>query len=423
MRRPDKAGGKAVKAQRRRRLTRRNASKAARRRNSSASGQKAKVARLIRERKIRKRIQMDLRTSEDRWQSLLENPIFGVNLLDEHQRFITANQTYQTMVGYSIDELRQLTPLDLSVPGEREINEALIREMQEGKRQHFEMIKRLRRKDGKLIWISLYVFAITDWKSGANLTFGIAFDITEKKQAQDALQEMRAELARNARVNQMVAMTGSIAHEINQPLSAIVANASAGLRWLERTTPDVDETRTVLQEIVDEGHRAGEIIKGIRAMFRADDKSRVSVDLNELLREVLVLTQDERRNWQIEVHTELDENLPSVTGDRVQLQHVLFNLMTNAIDAMESVTDRNRILRVKSNPNGSAGVLITVEDSGIGIAPENINRIFSAFFTTKSHGMGLGLAICRSIVESHGGRLSASPNYPHGATFQIVLPR
>jgi PAS domain S-box-containing protein len=423
MRRPNKAGGKAVKAQRRRRLTRRNASKAARRRNSSVSGQKAKVARLIRERKIRKHIQMDLRTSEDRWQSLLENPIFGVNLLDEHQRFITANQTYQTMVGYSIDELRQLTPLDLSVPGEREINEALIKEMQEGKRQHFEMIKRLRRKDGKLIWISLYVFAITDWKSGANLTFGIAFDITEKKQAQDALQEMRAELTRNARVNQMVAMTGSIAHEINQPLSAIVANASAGLRWLERTTPDVDETRTILQEIVDEGHRAGEIIKGIRAMFRADEKSRVSVDLNELLREVLVLTQDERRNWQIEVHTELDENLPSVTGDRVQLQHVLFNLMTNAIDAMESVTDRNRILRVKSNPNGSAGVLITVEDSGIGIVPENINRIFSAFFTTKSHGMGLGLAICRSIVESHGGRLSASPNYPHGAAFQIVLPR
>ncbi|MGB2650069.1 MAG: PAS domain S-box protein, partial [Pseudolabrys sp.] len=217
MRRPDKAGGKAVKAQRRRRLTRRNASKAARRRNSSASGQKAKVARL-RERKIRKRIQMELRTSEDRWQSLLENPIFGVNLLDEHQRFITANQTYQTMLGYSIDELRQLTPLDLSVPGEREINEALIKEMQEGKRQHFEMIKRLRRKDGKLIWISLYVFAITDWKSGGNLTFGIAFDITEKKQAQDALQEMRAELARNARINQMVAMTGSIAHEINQPL-------------------------------------------------------------------------------------------------------------------------------------------------------------------------------------------------------------
>ena len=423
MRRPDKAGGKAVKAQRRRRLTRRSASKAARRRNSSASGQKAKVVRLIRERKIRKRIQMELRTSEDRWQSLLENPIFGVNLLDEHQRFITANQTYQTMLGYSIDELRQLTPLDLSVPGEREINEALIKEMQEGKRQHFEMIKRLRRKNGKLIWISLYVFAITDWKSGANLTFGIAFDITEKKQAQDALQEMRAELARNARINQMVAMTGSIAHEINQPLSAIVANASAGLRWLERTTPDVDETRTVLREIVDEGHRAGEIIKGIRAMFRADDKSRVSVDLNELVREVLVLTQDERRNWQIELHSELDENLPSVTADRVQLQHVLFNLMTNAIDAMESVTDRNRILRVKSKPNGSAGVLITVEDSGIGIAPENINRIFSAFFTTKSHGMGLGLAICRSIVESHGGRLSASPNYPHGAAFQIVLPR
>jgi len=157
-------------------------------------------------------------------------------------------------------------------------------------------------------------------------------------------------------------------------------------------------------------------------MFTADAKVRVSVDLNELVREALVLAQGEHRNWSIEIHTELDENLPFVRADRVQLQHVLFNLMTNAIDAMDSVTDRNRILRVKSELNGSEEVLITVEDSGIGIAPENMDRIFNTFFTTKSHGMGLGLAICRSIVESHGGSLSASPNYPHGAVFQIVLP-
>lgn len=412
MKRRDKAG----KTQRHKTMTRRNAPKAAR------AGKKTSVARFAHEREIRKRTQKDLRTSEERWQSLLDNPMFGVTILDEHQRFVTTNQTFQTMVGYSNDELQKMTPLDISVPGEREINQVLFREIQEGKRKHFEMIKQLRRKDGKLIWINLYVFAITDRKSGAKLAFGLGFDITEKKQIQDALQESRAEFARIARMNQMVAMTGSIAHEINQPLGAIVTNANAGLRWLERATPDVDEAQVALQGIVGDAQRAAEIIKAIRAMFKVDAKARVSVDLNELMREVLVLAQGGRRNLPIEVHTELDENLPPVTADRVQVQEVILNLITNAIDAMASVTDRNRILRVKSEHNGSEGVLITVEDSGIGIAPENIDRIFNAFFTTKSHGMGLGLAICRSIVESHGGRLLATPGYPHGAVFQIVLP-
>jgi PAS domain S-box-containing protein len=358
---------------------------------------------------------------EERWQSLLDNPIFGVTFLDENQRFITTNQTYQTMVGYSNDELRQLTPLDISVPGEREVNQNLFREMQQGKRKHFEMIKQLRRKDGKLIWINLYVFAIADRKSGAKLTFGMVIDITDKKQAQDALQETQAELARVARINQMGAMTGSIAHEINQPLSAIMANADAGLLLLEGSTPNVDEARTALKEIADDGHRAAEIIKAIRAMFKTDTETRLSVDLNELTREVLVLALGDHRVWPVEVRTELDENLPPVTADRTQLQQVMFNLIRNAIDAMDSVTDRNRILRIKSMLNGSE-VLITVEDSGVGFAPQNVDRIFSAFFTTKPHGMGLGLAICRSIIESHGGGLSASPGYPHGAIFRIVLP-
>ncbi|HEY1472553.1 MAG TPA: PAS domain S-box protein [Pseudolabrys sp.] len=359
---------------------------------------------------------------EERWQSLLDNPIFGVTFLDEHQRFIATNKTYQAMVGYSADELLQLTPLDISVPDEREINQNLFREMQQGKRKHFEMVKQLRRKDGKLIWINLYVFAITDRKSGTKLTFGMVIDITERKQAQDALQQTKAELARVARMNQMGAMTGSIAHEINQPLSAIVANADAGLLLLGGATPNVDEARTALQEIVEDGHRAGEIIKAIRAMFKTDAETLVSVDLNELMHEVLVLALGDHRVWPVEVHTELDENLPPVTADRTQLQQVMFNLIRNAIDAMDSVTERNRILRIKSMLNGGEGVLITVEDSGVGFPPQNIDRIFSAFFTTKPHGMGLGLAICRSIIESHGGSLSASPGYPHGAVFRIVLP-
>ena len=156
---------------------------------------------------------MDLRTSEERWQSLLDNPIFGVTFLDEHQRFVTTSRTFQNMVGYSDEELRLLTPLDVSVSGEREINANFFSEMREGKRRHYEMIKQLRCKNGKLIWVHLYVFAITNRKSGAQLPFGIVFDITERKQAEDALQETRTQLARVARVNQMVAMTGSIAHQ------------------------------------------------------------------------------------------------------------------------------------------------------------------------------------------------------------------
>ena len=414
MRRRSSAGGEPVKTRRRKvaALKRRNGPKTVRSRRSPAVGQEAKVAQLTSE----------LQTSEERWRSLLENPIFGVTFLDEHQRFISTNQAFRTMTGYSEEELRQMTPLDMSIAGEREFNKTLFRELQQGKRQHYEMIKQLRCKDGQLIWINLYVFAIPDRKYGGLLTFGLTFDITEKKQAQDALKNTRAELARFARMNQMVAVTGSIAHEINQPLTAITANANAGLRWLTRTTPDVGEARTVLEAIVHDAHQAGEVIQGIRAMFKAEGQARVSVDLNALVREVLVLAQGEHPNWPVEVQTELDENLPPVTVDRVQLQHVMFNLITNAIDAMDSVIDRPRILRVKSELNGSEGVIITVEDSGTGIALENIDRIFDTFFTTKPHGMGMGLAICRSIIESHGGRLSASPGYPHGAVFRIVLP-
>jgi PAS domain S-box-containing protein len=405
MKRRSRGGSGPVKVRRRTTaaLTRRKASKTTHRDDPSAA------------------VQMELRTSEERWRSLLNNPIFGVTFLDENQRFITTSRTFQSMVGYSDEELRHLTPLDISVPGEREINEDFFSQMRRGERQHYEMIKRLRCKNGKLIWIHLYVFAITDRKSGTQLPFGIAFDITEKKQAQDALLETRTELARVARMNQMVAMTGSIAHEIKQPIAAIVANANAGLRWLERTNPDVDEARAVLQAIVRDGHRVDGVINGIRTVFKGNAAARVSVDLNKLIREVLAFAQGEHQTWPIEVHTNFADNLPLVPGDRVQLQQVIFNLITNAIDAMDMVIDRTRSLRVTSELKGSDAVVVKIADTGTGIAPENIDRIFDTFFTTKSHGMGMGLAICRSIIEAHGGTLSAWPGYAHGAVFQLIF--
>jgi signal transduction histidine kinase len=232
---------------------------------------------------------------------------------------------------------------------------------------------------------------------------------------------MQAELTRVARLTTMGRLAASMAHEINQPLGAIVANGNASLRWLAHTPPNFDEARMALDQIVKEGHRASNIIEGIRAVFRKGEERRAPLDVNELIGEVLLLTRPEIQNERISVRTELLNDLPNVVGDRVQLQLVFRNLIVNAVEAMSSVTDRERVLHIKSAIMPS-GVQVIVTDSGTGIDQESIDRIFDTFFTTKSHGMGMGLSICRSIVEAHSGNLSASPSHPYGSIFEIVLP-
>ena len=370
----------------------------------------------------RKRAEGHLKQSEDRWRSVVESPIFGVSFIDRNHRFIATNQTYQRMVGYTNDELRQLTPLDISEPGEREVNEMLFRELREGKRQHYEMVKQLRRKDGSLIWIQLYVFAIPDVETNEQLMFGMMQDITESKRSKDALAATRAELARVARVNRFGAMTASIAHEINQPLAAMLANANAAQRWLANAPPDLDEVRAALKRIGSDGHRAAELVHGIRAMFRNDGQKRVLVDLNQLVREVLALVQGDLIERRVSVYTDLSADIPQVMADRVQLQQVIMNLITNAMDAMGPVTDRQPILQVKSEICDGDTVVVAVEDSGIGIDPEKMDRLFDTFFTTKPDGMGMGLSICRSIIEAHNGRLWASAATLHGSVFRFELP-
>jgi C4-dicarboxylate-specific signal transduction histidine kinase len=232
---------------------------------------------------------------------------------------------------------------------------------------------------------------------------------------------MQAELTRVARLTTMGRLAASMAHEINQPLAAIVASGNAGLRWLARTPPNFDEARDALDQIVKDGHRASDTIEGIRAIFRKGEERRAPLDVNELIGEVLRLTQGEIQDGRVSVRTELINDLPKVMGNRVQLQLVFRNLIVNAIEAMSSVTDRARVLHIISATTPS-GVRIAVEDSGTGIDRESIDRIFDTFFTTKSHGMGMGLSICRSIIEAHGGNLSALPSHPYGSIFEIVLP-
>jgi signal transduction histidine kinase len=232
----------------------------------------------------------------------------------------------------------------------------------------------------------------------------------------------QARTAQQTLLTTMGQMAASIAHELNQPLAAIATNGNASLRFLAHTPPDLDEVREALKCIVSDGHRASQLIGTIRSMFKKDGQKKAPIDITELIQEALGLMQVELQNQRVLLQSGLEPQPIQVLGDRVQLQQVVINLITNAIDAMRSVTEHPRVLRVRSETDKSDAVVVTIEDSGAGIDPKSTERIFDTFYTTKSHGMGIGLAISRSIVEAHGGRISASPGNPHGAVFQVVLP-
>jgi signal transduction histidine kinase len=233
---------------------------------------------------------------------------------------------------------------------------------------------------------------------------------------------MQAELERAARFTAMGELAASIAHEINQPLAAIVNNASAGLRWLNNRPPNLDEVRLVLGRLVNDGGRCGEIIAGLRAMLKKGSQSRAEIDLNELICGVKNLMQSQLETRGVLIQTQLADDLPRVMADRVQLQQVFLNLFVNAAEAMASISDRERVVNVRSERYDGEGALIAVQDSGIGIDTAHAGRIFDAFFTTKSEGMGMGLSICQSIVQSHGGRMMVSPGNPYGSVFCVILP-
>jgi signal transduction histidine kinase len=244
----------------------------------------------------------------------------------------------------------------------------------------------------------------------------------ERKQTENALQLAQAELAHVMRVMTMGELTASIAHEINQPLSALTSNAGACMRWLARQPPDLQEADACLQRIISNSHRAGDVITRIRALVKKSPPVKGRVDLNDAIQEVIALVEPEARRHEVLVRRELASDLPPVQGDRVQLQQVILNLTMNGIEAMKDVAARSRELWIRSCPHQECGVLVSVRDSGIGLDPAGLERVFEAFYTTKAQGMGMGLSISRSIIEAHGGQLWPSTNDGNGATFQFTLP-
>jgi C4-dicarboxylate-specific signal transduction histidine kinase len=240
--------------------------------------------------------------------------------------------------------------------------------------------------------------------------------------ASEALREAQMALAHANRVTTMGELAASIAHEVNQPLAAVVNAAAACRRWIDGGTPNLEEARCAVDWIVNEANRASEVIRRVRALANKTEIEKVLLDVNDVVREVIALVQRDLVSHRVSLQMEVAPALPMILGDRVQLQQVIINLVMNGIEAMQSVTDRPRELVIRSDQDETQQMLISVTDCGVGISTENADRLFNPFFTTKSSGMGMGLSICRSIIEAHGGRLWATANLPHGATFQFTVP-
>jgi PAS domain S-box-containing protein len=364
------------------------------------------------------RLYNDLREREARIRRLVDANIIGIVIWDFQGRIIETNQAFLDIVGYAREDLASLRWTELTPAEWRDVDDQAFAELKAtGTVQPRE--KEYFRKDGSRVPV-LVARAIFEWNQDEGVAF--VLDLTERKHVQGALRDAQANLAHVVRVTTLGELAASIAHEVNQPLGAVVNAAAACLRWLDRATPDLDEARRAVGWITTEANRATEVIRRVRALAKKTDLEMVPLDINHVVREVVALVQRELTSHQASLRMELAPALPMILGDRVQLQQVIINLVMNGAEAMQSVTDRPRELMIRSSQDETQQVLVSVTDCGVGISAENADRLFNAFFTTKSGGMGMGLSICRSIMEAHGGRLWATASMPHGATFQFTLP-
>jgi PAS domain S-box-containing protein len=340
----------------------------------------------------------------------------------------TWNTGAERIFGYAAWEVIGRSVTILGPPDRLDEVHGILERIRRGERvHHFETVRR--RKDGTLLDVSLSVSPIIDESGKVVGASKVARDISERKRAEDALREKedalemaRAELTRVSRLTTLGELTASIAHEVGQPLGAMVASAGASARWLAADPPAMAEARAALDNIVADGKRAREVIARIRALAKRQGPRKDWLDINQDIVEVLALMEHELRSHDIVLRTDLRRTLPRVAGDRIQLQQVLLNLIVNAVEAMSAVNDRSRELAIVSRLDNPDAVLVEVRDSGSGLDPQAAEQVFEALYTTKAEGIGIGLSISRSIIEAHGGRLWASPNEPHGAIFRFSLP-
>ncbi len=331
-----------------------------------------------------------------------------------------SEQTYRifqigraTPVTFGLIDTR-LHPEDVSA-----FQEQLARARRDGRAMDFDC--RLQLPDHSVRYLHIVAHSSRD-KSGHLEYIGAVQDVTEQRLSEEALSKVRSELAHVARITSLGALTASIAHEVNQPLSGVVTNASTCLRMLGADPPNVEGARETARRTIRDGHRASEVITRLRALFRKQDATTAAVDLNEATREVMALARSELQRHRVLLRADLADDLPPVTGDRVQLQQVILNLLLNAADAMHGVDDRPRQAVIRTARDDGDRVRLSVQDAGVGFDPHDADRLFDAFYTTKRDGMGIGLSVSRAIIERHQGRLWAEPHDGPGATFAFALP-
>jgi PAS domain S-box-containing protein len=371
----------------------------------------------------------ELEEREAKIRRLVDVDIIGCFTWDLEGQIIEANDAFLHIVGYDREDLGsgRLRWTDLTPPEwlDRDVRRFVPELKLSGRLQPFE--KEYFRKDGTRVPVLIGIAAFDE---ECNQGVAFALDLTERNRAEAEIREserrnreLQMELAHANRFATMGQLSASIAHEINQPIAAVIANANAGLRWLGAQRPDLDEVRQALGRIVRDGTRAGEVIRRIRALVKKVPPCReLFVDINQAIREVIALIQTETQRNGVSLHSQLADDLPFVSADRVQLQQVIINLIINAIEAMAGGGDGLRELTVVSGIDDADDVFVEVHDTGPGLDPEKLDRLFQSFYTTRPDGIGLGLAISRSIAEAHGGRLSAAPNKPRGAVFRLTLP-
>ena len=364
-----------------------------------------------------------LQTSEAEFRSLFE--LSAVGAAQAHPdtgRLTRVNNRFCEITGYSANELLAKTYWDLTHPEDVAMDAVRIQTVKERQAETWESEKRYIRKDGSVVWVSVNGTMIRDKKGLPYCMLATILDITRRRQAEAAAAEQRRELAHVNRVSTMGELAASLAHELKQPLTGILSNAQAGELLLQHTPPDTGELQGVLKDVISDTRRASEIIDQMRNFLRKRDTPRQPVIFNVIVEEVLRILRSEAVIRDIRLSTELEPSLPQVMGDPIQLQQVLLNVIANAQQAMARANSSARQLTIRTAGNGGTRVVVTVDDSGPGLEPGTLERVFQPFFTTRPEGIGMGLAICMSIIEAHCGSISAENRPEGGLRIRIELP-
>ena len=377
---------------------------------------------LVSQRRRRRRAEASLRDSEQRMTLAVDAANFGIWIRDLARNEIWASGQWRDLFGFGKEERLELANiLERVHPEDREsFGRTLASVVARGGR--YEIEYRVALADGQTRWISSYGRVECNGSGKPVIVRGVSRNITARKEAEEELRERQGELAHLSRVTMLGELSGSLAHELNQPLTAILSNAQAAEHYLTEGTPDLAQVREILADIVAEDERAGEVIRRLRLLLKKGEIQEQVLDVNKLVTEVLNLSRSDLTSRGVNVATIFGQGLPEIRGDHVHLQQVLINLVMNACDAMAANDAQDRHLTVRTAPSGNEGVRIEISDVGHGLPADGAERVFERYFTTKPHGLGLGLSVCRTIITAHGGTLGATNNAERGATFFCTLP-